>query len=189
MAEIVLFHHIQGLTPGVDAFAAELRGAGHDVHTPDLFDGRTFDTIDDGFAYAKEVTFDRLMEIAVGAVEGLPSELVYGGFSMGVMPAQRLAQTRAGARGALLFHAAVSPGEFGGWPKAVPVQIHGMEDDPYFEADDQAAAKEIVAQADNGELFLYPGDQHLFADNSVAAYDETAAALLLRRTRDFLAAL
>src|SRR5690606_37653838 len=174
MAKIVLFHHIQGLTPGVKGFADELGRAGHEVYTPDLFEGRTFSSIDEGFGYAKQVGFDQLMEIAVGAVEALPNELVYGGFSMGVMPAQRLAQTRNGARGALLFHAAVAPEEFGTWPPTVPVQIHSMDSDPYFEADDRAAAETVVAQAERGELFLYPGDQHLFTDSSVDAYDAEA---------------
>src|SRR5690606_35390109 len=166
--------HNQRSSPGVKEFANELGLAGHQVHTPDLFEGRTFSSIDEGFGYAKQVGFDQLMEIAVGAVEALPDELVYGGFSMGVMPAQRLAQTRQGARGALLFHAAVSPQEFGAWPPAVPVQIHSMDADPYFEADDRAAAEAIVAQAERGELFLYPGDQHLFTDSSVDAYDAEA---------------
>ncbi len=48
MTEIVLFHHAQGLTPGIDAFADELRRAGHTVHTPDLYDGHTFDTLEEG---------------------------------------------------------------------------------------------------------------------------------------------
>jgi len=189
MAEIVLFHHIQGLTPGVVVFAEKLRGFGHTVHTPDLFESRTFASIDEGLEYAKQVSFDELMHRAVATVEALPNELVYAGFSMGVMPSQRLAQTREGARGALLFHAAVSPELFGGWPVAVPVQIHSMDADPYFEEDDRAAANAIVAQAERGELFLYSGDQHLFTDDSLDAYDADAAALLLERTKTFLADL
>lgn len=186
MAEIVLFHHIQGLTPGVEAFADELRGAGHVVYTPDLFEGRTFATIDEGMEYAKEIGFDQLMEIAVGAASTLPERLVYGGFSMGVMPAQRLAQTRAGARGALLFHAAVDPAVFGEWPADVPVQIHSMEKDPYFADDDLAAAEAIVKLAENAELFLYPGEEHLFADSSTPAFDAAATALLHERVARFL---
>lgn len=186
VAEVVLFHHVQGLTPGVVSFAERLRRAGHIVHTPDLFTGETFANIDDGLAHARKIGFERVMRNAVEAVEGLPTAVVYGGFSMGVMPAQRFAQTRAGARGALLFHAAVAPEEFGAWPAGVPVQIHSMEDDPYFDDGDREAAKAIVAQAERGELFLYPGAEHLFADDSLPAYDAKAAALLLERVLAFL---
>ena len=107
MAEVLLFHHAQGLTSGVLAFADELRGAGHTVHTPDLYDGHTFESLDEGLGYAKEIGFGEVFERGVKAAESLPAELVYAGFSLGVMPAQALAQTRAGARGALLFYSAV----------------------------------------------------------------------------------
>ena len=50
MADVVLFHHVQGLTAGVHRLAGELRAGGHTVHTPDFFEGATFDSIDDGFA-------------------------------------------------------------------------------------------------------------------------------------------
>ena len=104
MAEVLLFHHAQGQTAGFHAFANELRSAGHTVHTPDLFDGRTFGSIDEGLAYAREVGFGPVIERGVHAANALPDELVYAGFSLGVVPAQKLAQTRPGARGALLFY-------------------------------------------------------------------------------------
>jgi dienelactone hydrolase len=190
MSEVVLFHHVQGLTPGVLAFADELRRAGHTVHTPDAFDGRTFDSIEEGQEYAKQVGFQEVFDRAVRAAEELPAEVVYGGFSLGVMPAQKLAQTRPGARGALLFHSCVPPSEFGsGWPDGVPVQIHGMDRDPFFaDEGDIDAARALVEEADSAELFVYPGDQHLFADSSLPSYDPQAAALLTRRVLDFLAA-
>ena len=189
MAEVVLFHHAQGLTPGVVAFAEELRRAGHTVHTPDLFDGRTFDSLDEGMAYAGEIGFpDEVIGRGVRAVERLPSELVYAGFSLGVVPAQMLAQTRPGARGALLFYSCVPVAAFGsGWPEGVPVQVHGMDADPIFVGEgDIDAAREIVGQAKDAELFLYPGDQHYFADSSLPSYDPDATALLVRRVLDFL---
>jgi dienelactone hydrolase len=190
MAEILLFHHVQGLTPGVVAFADELRAAGHTVRTPDLFDGATFDTIDEGMAYVGKVGFENVIERGVAAAEGLPAGLVYAGFSLGAPPAQMLAQTRPGARGALLFHACIPVTEFSpAWPEDVPVQVHGMDADPFFVGEgDVEAARSLVAQARDGELFLYPGDGHLFADSSLAAYDSAAAALLTRRVLDFLAA-
>ncbi len=191
MAEVLLFHHAQGLTPGVTAFAEELRRAGHTVHTPDLYDGRTFDTVQEGVGHAGQVGFGELLERGVRAADELPPELVYAGFSLGVMPAQRLAQTRAGARGALLFHSCLPVSEFGpSWPDEVPVQVHAMDADPFFvEEGDIDAARTLVAEARNAELFLYPGDQHLFADSSLTSYDPDAATLLTRRALEFLAAI
>lgn len=185
MAEILLFHHAQGQTDGFLAFADELRAAGHVVHTPDLYDGKTFDELDDGIAYAKEVGFDTIHNRGVAAAEGLASELVYAGFSLGVSPAQELAQTRPGARGALFLHACLPASEFGSWPAGVAVQIHAMEDDPWFE-EDAPAARALVEEADDAELFLYPGKAHLFADSSLADFDPDAAALLKTRALAFL---
>ena len=189
MAEVVLFHHAQGLTSGVVAFADELRRAGHTVHTPDLFDGRTFGSIEDGLAYAEQIGFPaEILARGARAVEGLPSDLVYAGFSLGVLPAQMLAQTRPGARGALLCYSCVPVSEFGpGWPEGVPAQIHGMDADPIFVGEgDIDAARDLVNQAKDAELFLYPGDQHYFADSSLPSYDPDATALLTQRVLTFL---
>lgn len=189
MAEVMLFHHALGQTAGFHAFADELRRAGHTVHTPDLYDGRTFDSLEAGMAYAGEIGFREIIERGVRAAEGLPAGLVYAGFSLGVLPAQKLAQTRPGARGALLFYACVPVSEFGpSWPADVPVQIHGMDADPIFVGEgDIVAARALVASATDAELFLYPGDQHYFADSSLPSYDAAAAALLTRRVLEFLA--
>jgi len=191
MAEVVLFHHALGLTPGISAFADNLRQAGHLVHTPDLFDGRTFDSIETGMSFVKELGFGEVLVRGEHAVEELPSELVYAGFSLGVVPAQKLAQTRSGARGALFFYACVPVSEFGQtWPKGVPVQVHGMDADPYFVGEgDIDAARALVKEAEEGELFLYPGSQHYFADSSLPSYDAEASALLLQRVLEFLAKL
>jgi dienelactone hydrolase len=185
MTEVVLYHHVQGLTEGVRAFADELRQAKHTVHTPDLFDGQTFDTIEEGMAFAGEKGFGALAERGVAAAEGIDGPVVYAGFSFGVMPAQNLAQTRDGAAGALLMCGCLPASEFGGWPAGLPVEVHGKEDDPFF-AEDLEAARALVASADRGELFLYAGDEHLFADSSLAAYDPAATALLLERVLAFL---
>ena len=188
MAEVVLFHHAQGLTPGVIAFADQLRAAGHTVHTPDLFEGHTFDTLEEGLGYAGKVGFGAVTDRGVRAAEGLPAEVVYAGFSLGVVAAQQLAQTRAGARGALLFHSCIPVSEFGSsWPDGVPVQVHGMDADSFFVDDgDLAAARALVDEAADAELFLYPGEQHLFADSSLSSYDAGASALLTERVLDFL---
>lgn len=191
MATIVLFHHALGLTPGVVAFADELRGEGHLVHTPDLFEGRTFPSIEAGIAHAEEIGFpNEVIGRGERAVEQLPPDVVYAGFSLGVLPAQKLAQTRRGARGALFFYSCVPVSAFGSsWPQHVPVQVHGMDRDPIFAGEgDLEAARELVAQAPQGELFLYPGDQHYFADPTLPTYDEGAATLLRRRVMEFLAA-
>ena len=187
MAELLLFHHARGLTAGVLSFADELRAAGHVVHAPDLYDGKTFADLDDGVGYAREVGFDTIGERGRLAAEGLPNEIVYAGFSLGAMPAQMLAQTRPGAKGALLFHGCVPPSEFGGpWPQGVPLQIHLMEADKWALEGDLDAARELDETVESAELFLYPGDRHLFADNSLPDYDESAATLLKQRVLSFL---
>jgi dienelactone hydrolase len=189
MTELLLFHHAQGQTEGFLAFADELRAAGHVVHAPDLYDGNTFTDLDEGVGYAKQVGFGEIAERGRLAAEGLPDELVFAGFSLGVMPAQMLAQTRPGAKGALLFSAAFPASEFGGsWPGGVPLQIHMMEDDEWA-LEDLPAAREIVETTDGAELFLYPGDGHLFADSSLPDYDESAATLLEERVLAFLKAV
>jgi dienelactone hydrolase len=191
MTDVLLLHHAQGLTPGMHAFADELRGAGHTVHLPDLFDGRTFESIDEGMAFIKDSGMEEMTERAVHTADALPADIVYAGMSFGEMAAQKLAQTRPGARGALLFYSAIPiSGEwaFGPWPEGVPVQIHGMDNDPIFVGEgDVEAAREIVEKVDDAELFLYPGDQHYFADSSLPSYDPDATKLLLQRVKDFLA--
>jgi dienelactone hydrolase len=192
MAEVVLFHHVQGLTDGVRAFADELRKGGHTVHTPDLFEGERPPTIDDGIARVQAIGSEVLDERANQVVASLPDGLVYAGFSFGAATAQRLAQTRPGARGALLYESCIPiTGEwaFGPWPDGLAVQIHGMDKDPFFALEgDLDAARELVATVgpDLAELFLYPGDQHLFADSSLPSYDADAAALVVQRSRAFL---
>ena len=188
MAEVLLFHHAQGLTPGVVAFADQLRGAGHTVHVPDLYDGHTFATLDEGLGHAEKVGFGAVIENGIRWAEPLGHDLVYVGMSLGVMPAQSLAQNRSGARGALLLESCAPPSAFGSaWPDGVPVQVHGMEDDPVFAHEgDREAAQALVAEVDGAELFLYPGRRHLFVDSSLASYDAEAAALLTERVLGFL---
>jgi len=195
MVDVVLFHHVQGLTEGLRAFAAELGADAHTVHTPDLFAGERPASIDDGLALVRGIGGEELERRAGAAVADLPRELVYAGFSWGAATAQELAQTRAGALGALLFDACVPvTGEwaFGPWPDGVAVQVHGMDRDPFFALEgDLDAARELVdlVGPDRAELFVYPGEAHLFADSSLPSYDPAAAALALQRSRDFLARL
>ena len=183
MAEVVLFHHALGLTQWVRGFSDELRGAGHTVHTPDLYDGRTFGTIEEGMAYSEELGGPTaIVDRGRAAVEELPSEAVYVGFSLGVLPAQSLAQTRPGARGAVLCYAALPLGKWGDdwpetWPGGVPLQLHILDGD-----EDLEIARELAAEVPGAELFVYPGTEHYFAE-----HDDGAAAQLTRRVLDFLA--
>ena len=194
MTEIVLFHHIQGLTSGVHAFADRLRAAGHTVHTPDSFEGRTFASIDDGQAYCSELGFDVVSDRAVGLARDLPAS-VFAGFSLGAMPAQQLAQNQPAARALLAYHGFADPKYFGGWRDGVLAQIHAMDQDPFFIGDgeeeegDIEPAQEFVAAHDEAELFLYPGDGHLFTDNTLDAYDAGATDLLVERSLELLGRL
>ncbi|MFE1577804.1 dienelactone hydrolase family protein [Streptomyces fradiae] len=188
MAEVLVFHHGHGLTDGVRAFAERLRRAGHTAHVPDLFEGRVFDRLEEGVGHAEGIGFGTLVERGTAAAETLPADLVYLGFSLGVLPAQKLAQTRPGARGALLVEACLPVAEFGGaWPDGVPVQVHGMDADPFFAGEgDVDAARALVDTAAEAELFLYPGDRHLFTDRGLPSYDDRAAADVTRRVLEFL---
>jgi len=192
MTEVVLFHHVQGLTDGMRAFANELRAGGHAVHTPDLFEGARPATIDEGIAYVESTGDEVLGDRAAQVVASLPEDLVYAGFSWGAAQAQRFAQTRPGARGALLYEACIpvtGDWAFGPWPGGVAVQIHGMDKDPFFGLEgDIDAARELVAAVgpELAELFVYSGDRHLFTDSSLPSYDADAAALVVQRSRNFL---
>jgi dienelactone hydrolase len=187
-----LFHHVQGLTDGVWAFADGLRAGGHTVHTPDLFEGERPASIEDGIRLVGSIGEQVLGERADKVVAPLPADLVYAGFSFGAGTAQRLAQTRPGARGALLYEACIpltGDWAFGPWPAGVAVQVHGMDQDPFFAQEgDLDAARELVATVgpETGELFVYPGEAHLFTDSSLASYDADATALVLQRSREFL---
>ena len=182
MAEVVVFHHALGLTDWIRRFADGLRDAGHTVHAPDVYDGRTFETNEDGMAYSEELGGPMaVVERGRAAVEQLPSEVVYVGFSLGVLPAQSLAQTRPGSRGAVLCYAALPLGQWGDnwpetWPEGVPLQLHILDGDEDFEI-----AKGLAATVHGAELFVYPGTEHYFAE-----HDDEAAAQLTRRVIDFL---
>ncbi|GAB2512216.1 dienelactone hydrolase family protein [Paramicrobacterium agarici] len=189
MTEVVMFHHVLGRTDAIESIAETLRNSGHVIHVPDLFDGRTFDSIDDGIAFAQSVGSDELLARARAEVQSLPEDIVYIGFSMGSAFAQNLVQTRPGARGGVLVYGCVDPDAFGPWPDNVPVHIHAMESDPFFVGDDEAAAKALDAAHEKVSLFLYPGDGHLFLERSHSDYDDEAAELAMSRIDSFLTSL
>ncbi|SFB84571.1 Dienelactone hydrolase [Nocardioides terrae] len=187
MAEIVLFHHALGLTSGVQEFAGALQDAGHTVHTPDLFEGRLFDVVEDGVAFAAETGRETLGARAGAAVESLPPDLVYAGMSMGCAYATQLLLTRPGGRGAFYLYGAVDPAWWEArWPAGVPAQAHQTADDPWRE---QEAEEGFEARVPDAELFVYEGDTHLFADPSTQDFDPVAAALAMERIQEFLGRL
>ena len=187
MAEILLLHHALGLSRGVLSFAEDLREAGHVVHTPDVYEGNVFDNLDEGIAYAEKTGFAKIRDRGIASAEGLPNELVYAGFSLGVMAAQNVAQTRPGAKGALLFYSCIPPSDCGGaWPAGLPAQVHLMDQDPFALEGDLDAARELAEAEHTVELFFYEGDKHLFADAGTPDFDEGAAALLKKRVLGFL---
>ncbi len=186
MAEVVFFHHSGGLTAGVETLAETLRAAGHTVHAPDLFDGRTFDDVSEGVAFVDSSGEEIFAQRAAAAVEGLPREVVYGGASFGAARAAEQVLTRPGALGAFFLYGAVAPSWWGAaWPVGVPAQAHQAEVDPWREVD---AEQEFVATVPEAELFLYPVTGHLFAEAGHPDHDPASAELATQRILEFLAA-
>ncbi len=187
MTDVIVFHHAQGLTAGVRAFADRLVVAGHRVMVPDLYEGETFDSIDDGVAHAQSIGFDTVIDRGVAAAASVEGPFAVVGFSLGVLPAQNLAQTHSRAIGAVLCHAAIPLGTFGDhWPDGVALQIHTAERDRLGDFDDATALAGAVAQA---ELFAYDTDAHLVADPSLPDHDAAIAAQILDRTLALVAAV
>lgn len=192
MTTVVLFHHVQGLTEGVRALADQFRGAGHDVVTPDLFDGELPSSIEEGIALAESIPSEVMAVRLSSATKDLPDEVVWAGMSWGVSIAQNLAQTKPGAVGALFYESCLpvrGDGSLGTWPNGLPVQVHGMDDDPFFAHEgDLESARELVriAGADKGALFTYAGSSHLFTDSSLTSYDPEATKLVVQRSIEFL---
>ena len=193
MATIVLFHHVQGLTPGVQQMAAELRAAGHTVHPVDLFAGKLPKDVEAGIQLANKVGEDKIQQRVDKLFKNLPSELVYIGTSWGAALAQQCAQQRPGAVAAVLLESFVdleAEWSFGPWPEGVPVQIHGMDQDPFFAKEGDLEAAQRFARNEGAgfaELFTYPGDKHLFTDSSLPSHDPQARALVMERIKKFLA--
>jgi dienelactone hydrolase len=189
VSDLILFHHVHGLTDGVVAFAERLREAGHRVTVPDLFDGVTFPTIEAGVAYVARTGMDGIITRGVAEAERLATDLVYAGLSLGALIAHKLAQTRGGARGALLYHHGDVPMTVFGetWPEGVDVQIHINEHDEFLEEEVVEEFISLAGKAARAELFLYPGSAHLFTDSSLPDYEPESTELVVERTLEFLA--
>ncbi len=188
MAELILFHHVLGLTEGVRDFAGRLQAEGHSVVVPDLFDGRTFDSITDGVAHTESVGFAEILSAAGDVAETRPEAKVYAGFSLGALAAHKLAQTRSGTKGALLYHHGDVPVDVFGasWPNGVDLQIHLSQDDEFREAGVAEAFIEAAAQSARASLFLYAGSEHLFTDSTLSGYDADATAQVVERSLELL---
>jgi dienelactone hydrolase len=187
MATLVLFHSALGLRPAVGRFADRLRAHGHEVRTPDLYDGRVFDDLDEGVAFRDELGVPTLMQRAVDAVTDLPGDIHYAGMSMGVAPAQLLAATRPGASGAFLIHGGLPLELFGldRWPPSVPVQLHVSPEDPWV---DQAGLDALVATLPPAArtVVWYSGTGHLFTDDGSEEHDASATDRVLAAAATFL---
>jgi dienelactone hydrolase len=186
MTSVVLFHHAQGLTDGVRWFGDQLRAAGHDVTQPDLYEGVTFDDLDVGVAHADEIGMNEIIARGVAAIAQLPAgtPAVVGGFSLGTLPAQKIAQTRPGVRGAILYHGGLPSAVFGGpWQDGVALQLHVGPEDKWAEMDEHDA---LIAEVPDSEIYLYPGTGHLIADNSLPSFDAESAGLIIGRSVEFL---
>ncbi|RKT18420.1 dienelactone hydrolase [Streptomyces sp. 1114.5] len=190
MAQIVLFHSAYGLRPAVQAAADRLRAAGHTVHTPDLFDGRTFDSVEEAQEFQEEIGGrDELLRRAVTASAPLSEGgLVYAGFSLGGAVAQNLALADDKARALLLLHGTSDLREDAA--TEIPVQLHIAEPDP-FEPEDWLNAWYLRMRRAGAEVEVhrYRGAGHLFTDPELPDYDAEAAERAWAAALDFLGEL
>lgn len=185
MSHVVLFHSALGLRPAVRRFADALRSAGHQVTTPDLFEGAVFERLEDGVALRDSIGIPTLLQRATAAVEGIEGDTFYAGFSMGAAPAQMLAMTRPGARGVVLMHGALPLQMLGmdRWPENLPAQIHFAEEDPWM---DLSVLQGLASASSDVQLFRYAGRGHLFADEGSPDYEAAHADLMLTRVLTFV---
>jgi dienelactone hydrolase len=194
MAEVVVFHSVLGLRPGVLGAADRMRAAGHTVHTPDLFEGEVFDDIDDGMRKEESLGYREIARRTEEAVTGLPAGLVFAGFSMGISYAEWLTASRPGALGAVLMHGAVpveALTEYFGverWPAGVPVQVHYAVDDPWVEVEQEVVplGEDVRGAGAEFEEYVYPGSGHLFADPDLSEYDRASSEAMWERVIAFL---
>ncbi|MFA9429860.1 dienelactone hydrolase family protein [Egicoccus sp. AB-alg2] len=187
MAGVVVFHSALGLRPAIETFAGRLREDGHEVWTPDLFAGSTFDDVDAGVAEVDRLGMEAVLARAAEAVDPLPAEVVYLGISLGCMPAMQLSATRPGARGVVQVQSVVTPEDFDlpGWPEQLPVQLHVSPDDPWQDDVDQ-----LVPSVPDGllDVHTYPDTQHVFMDDELAVYDPAATERFTAAVLGWLAA-
>lgn len=188
MASVILFHSALGLRPAITRLAERLQHAGHEVLTPDLYEGKVFDHLADGVAHRDELGIPELSGRAQAAVEAMPSDVVYMGLSMGAASATFLALTRPCARGVVLLHGVIPPQMMGveAWPADLPVLVHRSEEDPWVDAEavdmfHRAVPEHVL------EEHVHAGDRHLFTDEDLPEHDPVAAEAVVDSVLRFLA--
>jgi dienelactone hydrolase len=182
----VLLHSTYGPRPAVHSAAERLRAAGHEVHVPDLFDGRVVDSVEEGRKIRDEIGNEELLRRAiVAAAPYSEAGLVYAGFSMGGALAQNLALGDEKARGLLLLHGTSDIADDAATD--IPVQLHVADPDP-FEPDDWLNAWYLRMRRAGAdvEVFRYRGAGHLFTDPGLPDHDEQAAERTWSVALDFL---
>ncbi|MEU9193451.1 dienelactone hydrolase family protein [Streptomyces hundungensis] len=187
---IMLFHSVHGMRPAVREAAERLRAAGHEVHVPDLYEGRTAETAEEGARLKDEIGKEELLKRAVLAAAPYSERgLVYAGFSLGGSIAQTLALGDEKARGLLLFHGTSDMAENTAVDE-LPVQLHVADPDPFESADwlNSWYLQMRRAGADV-EIYRYPGAGHLYTDPELPDYDEASAELTWRTALGFLDSL
>ncbi|MBB5118522.1 dienelactone hydrolase [Streptomyces eurocidicus] len=169
------------------AAAERLRAAGHEVHVPDLYEGRTADTVEDGMAIKDEIGHEELLRRAIVAAAPLSDRgLVYAGFSLGGSVAQNLALGDEKARGLLLLHGTSDLAEDAAVDE-LPVQLHVADPDP-FEPHDWLNAWYLRMRRAGAEVEVhrYAGAGHLFTDPELPDHDAEAAEAAWRVALAFL---
>lgn len=188
--KIVMFHSAYGLRPAVRAAAERLRAAGHEVYVPDLYDGRTTDTVEEGMKIKDAIGREELLQRAVAAAAPHSDQgLVYAGFSLGGSIAQTLALGDEKARGLLLLHGTSDIAD-DAVTDQLPVQLHVAEPDP-FESEDWLNAW-YLRMAKTGadvEVYRYRGAGHIYTDPELHDYDAEAAEQTWAVALSFLADL
>lgn len=190
MASIVLFHSAFGLRPAVHEAAGRLRAAGHTVHVPDLYDGRTTDSVEEGMRIKDGFGHEELLKRAVAAAAPHSERgLVYAGLSLGGSLAQNLALGDVRARGLLLLHGTSDIADAAA-VDGLPVQLHVADPDP-FEPHDWLNAWYLRMRRAGAdvEVHRYPGAGHLYTDPGLDDHDAEAAEATWRTALGFLAEL
>ncbi|GAA1350407.1 dienelactone hydrolase family protein [Streptomyces beijiangensis] len=185
MAHVALFHSVLGLRSAELLAAERLRGAGHEVVTPDLFGGETAATLDEGFRVVDRVGWAAVVAAAREALGGMPEETVLAGVSMGTGVVGEVWAERPAAGGVLLLHGVADlPGSV---RPGLRVQLHAAEPDGFAPGERVAAlgraAREAGAEL---EVFRYPGAGHFYTDRELPDHDPAAAELTWQRVLDWL---
>ena len=187
MVNVLLTHSALGLDSNLGSWAEWLRGEGHEVITPDLYGGDTYDNIDAGSRRAESLEMNKVVQAIQAMASELDHPVVLMGFSLGAAACEMAALTEPGIAGLILVGAAASPEWFGNpvWPKGLRAQVHYTVEDRWIEPAEVAALAES-APAGALDVFEYPGSAHLFAFPNLADYDPLAADRLRSAVRTFL---